>query len=652
MKKLLTFSTTCLLFTLTGFAQQPLKVQKGNTGMYAEWVEFTPGQAPAFTGKQVYLIDEAKKISFSSSVREFSKESDALGYQHYRMQQVVNKIPVENAIYIAHVKNARLLSQNGKWVKNFPASLANTAAISEAGALSNALEFIGAKTYKWQDAEEEAFIRAESNNPAATFFPKASLVYYSGETDVIASEIRLAYKFDIYASNPVSRKIIFVDAVNGTVLGSRDLIHETDAAGTAVTGYSGTQAITTDLNGSSYRLRETGRGNGIQTFNMKKGTSYGRAADFTDADNNWNNVNTSLDQYATDAHWGAEKTYDFYKNNFNRNSIDNNGFAIKSYVHYSRNYFNAFWDGSRMTYGDGNSSDNFKPLTAIDVCGHEITHGLTSFTANLTYSGESGAMNEGFSDIFGTAIEWYARPAKSDWLIGGDFYIIRSMSNPNAYSQPDTYKKTYWYTGTGDNGGVHTNSGVLNFWFYLLSAGGSGTNDNLFAYTVSGLGITKAQAIAYRTLTTYLVSTSNYAGARTASIQAATDLYGAGSNEVTQTINAWNAVGVGGGLSAAGRVITNSTTTLEGRKNGLAGEKSSAVVYPNPAIDRINIQLTDEAGGIKQIQLVDVLGRVALNKTAKLLKGINRVDVQLTGIPAGNYFVKINNKTIAAITKQ
>ncbi len=167
---------------------------------------------------------------------------------------------------------------------------------------------------------------------------------------------------------------------------------------------------------------------------------------------------------------------------------------LKSYVHYSVNYFNAFWDGEKMTYGDGDASDNNQPLTALDVCGHEITHGLTTFTANLNYKNESGALNEGFSDIFGTSIEFFARPGQGDWLIGGDFYIIRDMSNPKAYSQPDTYKGKKWATGllaSLDNGGVHTNSGVLNFWFYLLSEGKNGTNDKKFVYSVSGIGMIK-----------------------------------------------------------------------------------------------------------------------------------------------------------------
>lgn len=545
MRKFLSISASLMLITLTVFSQNAKRVVKGNDGMYPSFVTFDATSAPTFEKGKIHLTDANARVTSTSSATSLAGyERDITGMDNYRYQQMINGIPVEHAIYIVHAKGQKVLSENGKWIKDVPQSLP-VATISQNDALTYALQFVGAKSYKWQDAAEEAFLQKEQNNAKATYFPKGQIVYYSGEEEVIPSALRPAYKFDIYANEPVSRQIVFVDAVNGKILGKRELLHTTNAAGTAITAYSGTQPITTDYTGSSYRLRETGRGNGIQTYNMQKGTNYNKAIDFTDADNTWNNVNTALDQYATDAHWGAEMTYDFYKTKFNRNSIDNAGFAIKSYVHYSRNYFNAFWDGSRMTYGDGSSTDGNKPLTALDVCGHEISHGLTSFTSNLTYSNESGAMNEGFSDIFGTAIEFYARPSNADWLIGGDFYIIRSMSNPNAYQQPDTYKGTYWYTGTSDNGGVHTNSGVLNFWFYLLSAGGSGTNDNGTAYNVTGIGIDKAAAIAFRTNTVYLVSTSKYADARTYSIKAAEDIYGVGSAEATQTSNAWDAVGVG-----------------------------------------------------------------------------------------------------------
>lgn len=525
------------------FAQKAERSTPGKPGLYPSFIQFSPQSAPAFKNGRVVVGEKDLTLSISDA-RVVSSASDAIGWEHHRYQQVHAGIPVENAVYMQHVQGGKVISANGDWVRDFASNLPTAPAIGESVALSSAKQHIGARAYKWDDANEEQFIKRETGNRAATFRPTGELVYYSGEGTVDPQNMRLAYKFDIYAQEPLSRQLVFVDALDGRVLGKRELLHTTNAAGTAVTGYSGTQAITTDNTGTTYRLQETGRGLGIQTFNLKQGTNYGTAVDFTDADNNWNNVNTALDQYATDAHWGAEQTYDYYLNKFGRNSIDGKGYAIKSYVHYSKNYFNAFWDGTRMTYGDGSSTDNFKPLTAIDVCGHEITHGLTTFTANLNYSNESGAMNEGFSDIFGTAIEVFARPTQNDWLIGGDFYTIRSMSAPKAYTQPDTYQGTNWYTGTADNGGVHTNSGVLNYWFYLLSVGKSGTNDKGTAYNVTGIGIDKAAAIAYRTLTTKLTAASQYADCRSLSILAAQEIYGVGSTEATQTANAWDAVGV------------------------------------------------------------------------------------------------------------
>lgn len=542
MKKTLLLAIAYTI-VVSAFGQDFPKLEKGKKGMYPAYVEFEKGHEPNYNMGNVIVtnLNHTKVLKKGILI---NSQKDFLGFEHIRYQQEYNNIPVEGAIYIAHVANGKVRSENGKWIEAFPAGLASTAGIGTAAALQAAMDDFGATIYKWQIPEEEEFIKNESNNSSASFLPKPKLTYYAGENDILPENLRLAYKLDVYAAEPLARKVYFIDAINGKVLGKRDLIHTTDVNGTAITGYSGSEPITTDSYSGSFRLRETVRGNGIQTYNLRKGTNYNKAVDFTDADNTWNNVNVNLDQYATDAHWGAEKTYDYYQLFFNRNSIDNNGFLIKSYVHYSRNYFNAFWDGSRMTYGDGSSTDNYKPLTALDVCGHEITHGLTSFTANLNYSNESGAMNEGFSDIFGTSIEFYARPSKADWLIGGDFYTLRDMSNPKAYQQPDTYQGTYWYTGTSDNGGVHTNSGVLNYWFYLLTHGATGTNDKGTAYDVTGIGIHDAAAITYKTLTEYLIPSSQYGDARRLSIKAAEVLYGVGSTQVTQTINAWNAVGV------------------------------------------------------------------------------------------------------------
>jgi len=569
MKSKITLAASFLAVSFAFAQNTPSKLISGKSDMFAEHVRFDASKAPDFRGKPMVYDETAKQMKEVSGLR-LSSDKDALGFENHKFQQTIDGIPVEYGMINMLVKKGKVVSQNGVWFKNVPATVEKRAGISEANALNSALAYVGATSYKWQNADEEAFLKSDTKDANATFYPKGKLVYYNDPADVNAKKLTLAYKFDVYASEPVSRQEVYVDAKTGKVLGTNALILETNAPGTAVTAYSGNQAIVADqVSATSYRLRETGRNGGtaVETYNLKQGTNYSRATDFTDTDNTWNNVNTSLDQYATDAHWGAEKTVDYLKAKFNRNSIDNNHFAIKSYVHYSRNYFNAFWDGSRMTYGDGSSTNGNKPLTALDVCAHEIGHGMTTKTANLVYQKESGALNEAFSDILGNSVEFWARPTKASWKLGEDFnYVIRDMANPNAYGDPDTYGGTYWVnpnctpSSTNDYCGVHTNSGVLNFWYYLLVNGGSGTNDKGFAYNVTGVGLDKAAQIAYRTLTTYLTSTSTYANARTYSLQAAADLYGAGSAEVTQTTNAWNAVGVGGGTSPAGRVAADATT--------------------------------------------------------------------------------------------
>ncbi|NJO87702.1 MAG: PKD domain-containing protein [Chloroflexia bacterium] len=201
-----------------------------------------------------------------------------------------------------------------------------------------------------------------------------------------------------------------------------------------------------------------------------------------------------------------------------------------------------------MTYGDGDGI-NYFPLTCTDIIGHEITHGVTEHSADLVYAYESGALNESFSDIFGTCIDFYLNPETANWILAEQISStnapLRSLENPNSLGDPDTYQGNYWVTGSSDNGGVHTNSSVMNYWFYLLTNGGSGVNDNNDTYSVTGIGINKAAQIAYRNLTVYLTANSQFADARFYSIQSAIDLYGECSQEVISVTNAWHAVGVG-----------------------------------------------------------------------------------------------------------
>ena len=483
-------------------------------------------------------------------------ETDQLGYTHQKFAQYYKGVRVEHATYTVHARGNAVQRISGDY-EAVPA-LSVVPTLGADAALSRALVAIGAQKYMWQDAQEEAGLKQRNADPAATYRPQGELVLVRDNRQHPdgTGPLVLAWKFNIYAQQPVSRAYYYVAAHSGEVV-LRDAIikHAMGATATFATAYSGTRALADETATGGYHLREYTRGNGIETYNMKKGTNYGTAVDFVDADNNWTAAeynNATYDNVAGDAHFGAQSTYDYWKAVHGRNSYDNAGAKIKSYVHYSKSYENAYWDGTEMTYGDGAST--FKPLTALDVCGHEIGHAVCENTANLTYSNESGAMNEGFSDCWGASVEKYTvdklgLTGKSTWDIGEEIMkaggALRSMSNPNLYGQPAFYKGKNWYSGTSDNGGVHTNSGVLNYWYYLVAAGKSSTNEVGNAFSVTGLGLTDAAKILFRTEDVYLTASSNYAAARTYSIQAATDLFGATSTQTQAVTNAWYAVGIG-----------------------------------------------------------------------------------------------------------
>jgi len=423
-------------------------------------------------------------------------ERDHLGYIHYRFQQTFRNIPIEFTMFITHNIDGAIHSMNGMLISDPPEGVVPT--IAEATALQKALDNVNADQYRWESEKTE--------------LPKGEIVFVPPSGD-FKNPVKLAWKFDIYAYEPLYKADVFIDASTGAILFEHDMIHTVNDTGTAVTGYSGTvQMVTDSFASDSFRLRETGRGNGIESYDMNKGTNYGNAVDFIDADNFWNNINAQWDQFATDAQWGSEMTYDYFMIIHGRNSIDDAGFKLKSYVHYGNNYRNAFWNGSQMTYGDGNSS---KPYQCLDVCGHEITHGLTSKTSSLIYSKESGALNESFSDIFGTLIEFYGKPDSANWLIGENLgNPFRNMSNPKAKGDPDCYLGVNWHTTSNDNYGVHTNSGVQNHWFYILSEGKTGVNDNSDTFSVAGLGMSAAANIAFRSNTIYLFPSADHEDAR------------------------------------------------------------------------------------------------------------------------------------------
>ncbi|MYX96032.1 peptidase M4, partial [Streptomyces sp. SID486] len=283
--------------------------------------------------------------------------------------------------------------------------------------------------------------------------------------------------------------------------------------GVGNTHYSGKVDLTTTQSGSSYTLTDASRG-GHKTYDLAHGTS-GTGTLFSQSEDTWGDGKVSnAATAAADAAYGAQETWDFYKSTFKRSGIKNDGVGAYSRVHYGKAYVNAFWDDSCfcMTYGDGTADSD--PLTALDVAGHEMSHGVTSNTAGLEYSGESGGLNEATSDIFGTGVEFFANNSSDvgDYLIGekidinGDGTPLRYMDKPSK----DGGSADYWSADVGDKD-VHYSSGVANHFFYLLAEGSGAKTVNDVSYDspthdgskVTGIGRDKALQIWYKALTTY-----------------------------------------------------------------------------------------------------------------------------------------------------
>ena len=259
---------------------------------------------------------------------------------------------------------------------------------------------------------------------------------------------------------------------------------------------------------------------------------------------------SSSDVDAQKAYEHSGNTYDYYSARHGRDSWNNAGGDIVSSVHYGAGTNNAFWSNNQMAFGDGDGVQFIGWARGLDLVGHEFTHGVTQATANLTYANESGALNESMSDIFGNAVEAYTRGASANnWKVFEDIKTPGTAGDAERYMNHPTLdgsSKDYYperYTGSADNGGVHWNSGIGNLAFYLLSQGGTHPRSKT-SVSVSGIGMTTAENIFYRALTTYMYSSTNFSGARDATLAAAADLHGPCSSQYAAVNKAWDAVGV------------------------------------------------------------------------------------------------------------
>lgn len=388
---------------------------------------------------------------------------------------------------------------------------------------------------------------------------KAELVVHARNEPVLAWEV-LVYG-EMRDGTP-SEMHYYLDAQRGGIIDKWDGVHTAAAIGSAKSLFDGTVSVNTDSQSTGgYAMRDLTRGS--SAINNMNNRTNGSGTLMTDADNLWGNSSTSdVATIAGDVTYGTAKTWDYYKTVHGRNGIKNDGLGSLSKIHFGRSYVNAFWSDTClcMTYGDGDGR-TYYPLVALDVIGHEMSHGVMSGTANLVYSGESGGINEANSDIFGMLVKFYANnPSAPGNYLNGEKLLISNtgVTNPTKAfrymfkpsldgSSADCYSSTI---GSLD---VHLSSGVGNHFAYLLAEG---------AVVPSGFNLTPAQLVCngntnltaigrdalgkiwYRALTVYMTSNTNYAAARVATLNAASDLYGATSAQRNAVAAAWSAVGV------------------------------------------------------------------------------------------------------------
>lgn len=409
-------------------------------------------------------------------------------------------------------------------------------------------------------------------------------------------------------------------------------------AGTGNSIYSGSVSIDLTQSGSTWSMKDPSHGNGYTT-NLNHATS-GTGTTFSNSTGTFGNgTNSDAASAGVDAHYGAAETFDYYKNVHGRNGIFGDGNGVPSRTHYGNAYVNAFWDGSQMTYGDG--SGNAKPLVEIDVAGHEMSHGVSGALTNWDETGETGGMNEGTSDIFGTMVEFYANNAvdRPDYTLGelidinGNGTPLRYMYNPSLDgASPNCY--------TSSNGSLdpHYSLGPLNHWFFLLAVGsgdhGYGNSPTCNSSTVTGLGNNKAEKIWYKALASYANSSENYSQARIDSLKAAADLYGTHCTEYNTVNSAWAAVSVTGTDPVPGTCPGqpgSPQVTNPGNQTGTVGTAASLQIQ---ATDPNNTTLTYSATGLP--------AGLSINASSGLISG--------TPTTAGSSSVTVTAKNTAGNT--
>ncbi len=542
-----------------------------------------------------YLNSLSKPMQIRNAVNEFvlvSSTTDVNKVDHLTFNQYYNNVLVYGAQYKVHVDAQGPFMANGRYYAT-PKIKNTQPAITESGAneiVKNDVSRIA--KFKLMPVDELRFIENHQQ------FTTELVIYHLNNNDQLE---RLCWHVQVYP-NMIKRYEYFVDAMTGEILHSFNNLcgfysHVEKECEGPLDGPNTANAL--DLNNVSRKLDVYQVGSKFYledaTKSMFKGASSTMpnnpdgAIITLDGLNNSpssqtfnynlfnNSSNTWSDKSSVSAHWNSSECYKYYLNTHNRTGIDGKGGNILAFVNIADQsgggLDNAYWNGAAMFYGNG--AVDFKPLAGgFDVGGHEMSHGVVGTTANLEYQDESGALNESYADIFGAMIE------RLNWTIGESVVklsafpsgALRDMSDPHnggsqlgdAGWQPKHVNEKY--TGTQDNGGVHINSGIPNYAYYLFA-------------TDVNVGKDKAEKIYYKALTDYLVKSSVFIDERAAVLQAAKDLYGAGSAVITAANTAFNKVGIGSGGDPGGSSYLNDLAANPGQDFVVATDQNFANVY-------------------------------------------------------------------------
>gem|GEM_PF-3506704 len=544
MKQLATLFTT-LLFAALATAQ----IQVNPVGSLLEASLLNPQHASENSATKLVTLNQNLGLTAeqfvtghkhslcdtpNSDLVKIDVQQSKNGRTHYKYQQTWKGIPIEQQYLQLHEDKGSLQSINGTLVAGLTINSSPT--LTQKQALAKIVN--PNIKYAWQSNDMELELQKVTSNPAASYFPKGELVIIPSK-QTASKQYNLAWKFKVYSIEPHDHQQVYVNAHTGAILQKNSLLKHTYVQGDGPTNYNGNQNVTCKHHQHHYELHSP-------TIETRK---------FTGSYNGFGQAVTSLsttftnNEAAMDVHWGTEQTVDFLNNTLGRNGYDGTGGKLRALVGYP--FQNAFWNGYFLGYGTGDTTNTSSP-TSLDIVGHEYTHAMLDQIVGFQYGGESGAIEEAYSDIFGELVEHYVN-GTADWKVGAEITQtngipnqqgLRNLADPNSHNAPSVYKGTHWHYGPTDNWGVHTNSMVYSHWFHLVAFGNGSS--------VNGIGIAAATELIYETLF-YLQPYSDYIDLRDNSVATANSLSVFTPAMVADVEAAWNEVGLG----MTGVTITN-----------------------------------------------------------------------------------------------